>query len=208
MPADCCIAALEVFCALVYHVCHLGIQAWTVDSTVPSAGRLAGHPLPGVKIRLHPLSTDTCRKGRQDRGERPTEHDGSGGGEPEGWMEGVWEGDVGEEQWGVKWVEAKPEHERGTSEAASHPDADPARCSATNADTTTSTVGSKPGMEGAAVGKVGEVWVGGVQVCREYLNARELTAAKFVVWNTEWWFRTGDLGRWVTVPSMLARDTA
>jgi len=48
------------------------------------------------------------------------------------------------------------------------------------------------------VGAVGEIYLGGDRLAREYLNRPELTAEKFVVDATgERWYRTGDLARWL-----------
>jgi acyl carrier protein len=53
----------------------------------------------------------------------------------------------------------------------------------------------------APLGVVGEIWIGGVQVGRGYLNRPELTAEKFYkayrTHKTYINYRTGDLGRWL-----------
>jgi len=52
---------------------------------------------------------------------------------------------------------------------------------------------------------VGEIFVGGQQVCRGYLSQASLTAERFVQIAGESWFKTGDLGRWVTVEGLGAQ---
>ncbi len=55
-------------------------------------------------------------------------------------------------------------------------------------------------------GVVGEIWIGGVQVGRGYLNRPELTAEKFIMIRSDWselsdssdrFYKTGDLARWL-----------
>ena len=45
------------------------------------------------------------------------------------------------------------------------------------------------------VGETGEIWVGGAGVARGYLNRPELTAQRFVEWNGQRCYRSGDLAR-------------
>ncbi|MEO1682257.1 MAG: amino acid adenylation domain-containing protein [Cyanobacteria bacterium J06631_12] len=45
-------------------------------------------------------------------------------------------------------------------------------------------------------GAVGEIFVGGPGLARDYLNRPELTAERFVSWAGKRLYRTGDLGRW------------
>ncbi len=42
----------------------------------------------------------------------------------------------------------------------------------------------------------GELWIGGTGVARGYRDDPELTAAQFVEWHNQRWYRTGDLGRY------------
>ncbi len=49
-----------------------------------------------------------------------------------------------------------------------------------------------------AIGVPGEIWLGGGGVTRGYLGRAELTAEKYVPGAGGRWYRTGDLGRWLT----------
>ncbi|NQX86428.1 MAG: amino acid adenylation domain-containing protein [Flavobacteriaceae bacterium] len=45
-------------------------------------------------------------------------------------------------------------------------------------------------------GVIGELWIGGTGVASGYTNNPELTASRFVTYQNEKWYRTGDLGRY------------
>ncbi|MEO0768470.1 MAG: condensation domain-containing protein [Cyanobacteria bacterium J06649_4] len=47
------------------------------------------------------------------------------------------------------------------------------------------------------LGSVGEIFIGGPGLAREYLNRPELTVERFIEWNGQRLYRTGDLGRWL-----------
>ena len=46
------------------------------------------------------------------------------------------------------------------------------------------------------VGVIGELWIGGAGVGLGYLGRPELTADRFVIWNGERYYRSGDLAKW------------
>lgn len=46
------------------------------------------------------------------------------------------------------------------------------------------------------VGAVGELWIGGVGVALGYVGKPELTAERFVTWNGDRYYRSGDLAKW------------
>ncbi|MCC7247880.1 MAG: AMP-binding protein, partial [Lysobacter sp.] len=50
----------------------------------------------------------------------------------------------------------------------------------------------------APIGAIGELWIGGDGVAREYLGRPALTAERFVVVDGQRWYRSGDLARWRT----------
>ncbi|WP_214322210.1 non-ribosomal peptide synthetase/MFS transporter [Nonomuraea sediminis] len=54
-----------------------------------------------------------------------------------------------------------------------------------------------PRLRPAPIGAVGEIYLGGDRLAREYLGRPDLTAEKFLLVDGERFYRTGDLGRWL-----------